>query len=91
MGGLPRPDDPPALDAVGPEHGAEGDPHRLEHGPLLDVELEVRGCRGELRMRVERVIQVDTTGCERVGKRDAVEIGEAPELLLVAHRSGCGR
>ena len=56
---LPRPGDSPALDSVRPEHGAEGDPHRLEDGPLLDVELEVCRGRGELRVRVERAVEVD--------------------------------
>ena len=91
VGGLPRPGDSPALDPVRPEHGPEGDPHGLEHRALLDVELEVRRRRGELRVRVERVIEVDAACCERIGERDAVAVGEAAQLLLVAHRPGGGR
>ena len=35
-----------ALDAVGADHHAGGSAHRLEHRPLLDVQLEVRARRG---------------------------------------------
>ena len=41
--GLARPGDPVALDAEGAEHDAEREVHRLEHRPLLDVQLEVGG------------------------------------------------
>ena len=39
----PRPGDPVALDAEGAEHDAEREVQRLEHRPLLDVQLEVGG------------------------------------------------
>ena len=52
--GLAAPGDPVALDAERAEHGAERQVQRLEHRPLLDVQLEVGGCVLELRARVER-------------------------------------
>ena len=55
----PRPGDPPALDAERAEHGAEREVQRLEHRPLLDVELEVGGRALELRARLERAVEVD--------------------------------
>ena len=48
VGGLPVEGDAMALDAERAEHGSEGQPHRLEHRPLLDVQLEVGGCALEL-------------------------------------------
>ena len=48
-----------ALDAERAEDDAERQVERLEHGPLLDVELEVRGRAGELAVRVERRVEVD--------------------------------
>src|SRR6187401_2054466 len=43
MRGLAPEGDLVALDAEGAEDDAERDVHRLEHGPLLDVQLEVGG------------------------------------------------
>ena len=84
---LARPRDPPALDAVGAEHGPEGDVHRLEHRPLLDVELEIGRGRVELR-RAPRARGRDRLRCgERVGERDPVAVAQLPELVLVAASS----
>ena len=85
--GLARPRDAPALDAVGAEHGAEGNAHRLEHRPLLDVELEVGRGRLELRPRLEGPVEVDAVRSERVGERDPVPVGQLAQLVLVAHRA----
>ena len=48
-----------ALDAERAEHDSERQVHRLEHRPLLDVELEVGGRALELAARVERRVEVD--------------------------------
>ena len=52
MGRLAAPGDALALDAEGAEHGAEREVQRLEHGALLDVQLEVRRGALELPPRV---------------------------------------
>ena len=69
--------DPVALDAEGAEHDAERQVERLEHGALLDVELEVGGRARELRVGVERPVEVDPVRADRVGQRDAVAVGRA--------------
>ena len=51
---LAAPGDPVALDAERAEHRAERQVQRLEHRPLLDVQLEVGGRVLELRARLER-------------------------------------
>ena len=79
-----------ALDAERPEDDAERQVERLEHGALLDVQLEVGGGRVELRAGVERRVEVDAVRGERVRKRDPVAIRELAQLVLVGHRS-CGR
>ena len=89
MGRLAAPRDAVALDAERAEDDAEREVERLEDGPLLDMELEVRGGRHELGARIERAVEVDAVRCERVGERDAVAIGELPQLVLVGHRP-CG-
>ena len=48
-----------ALDAERAEDDAERQVHRLEHRPLLDVQLEVGARALELRPRVERAVEVD--------------------------------
>ncbi len=90
MGGLSGPGDPPALDSVGAEHGAERDAHVLEDGALLDVELEVGGGRVQLAARSERAVEVDAVRRQGIGKRDPVPVGQLPQLVLVAHRAAGG-
>ena len=63
---LAAPRDPVALDAERPEHDAEREAERLEHRPLLDVQLEVGGRVLELRPRLERAVEVDAVRGERV-------------------------
>ncbi len=41
VGGLAVEDDAVSLDPDGAEHGAHGEALALQHGPLLDVQLEV--------------------------------------------------
>ncbi len=48
-----------ALDAKRSQHDTEWQIQRLEHRPLLDVELEVGGGTGELAVRVECRVEVD--------------------------------
>ena len=76
-----------ALDAERAEHDAQRQIHRLEHRPLLDVQLEVGGRGLELTPRVECAVEVDPVGCERVRQRDAVAIRQLPQLVLVVHRA----
>ena len=77
MRGLAAPGDPVALDAERAEHGAERQVHRLEHRPLLDVQLEIGGRALQLRARVERAVEVDAVLAQRVRKRDAVAVASA--------------
>ena len=91
MGGLAAEGDLVAFDAEGAEDDSEWELHRLEHGPLLDVELEVGGRAGELAVCVERRVEIDPVFTERVGQRDPVGVGARPELVLVGHRPGRGR
>ena len=79
-----------AFDPEGAEDDAERDVHRLEHGPLLDVELQVGGGVLELGARVQRRIELDALAREHVGERIAVGVAARAELVLVFHRS-CGR
>ena len=65
---LTVPGDPVALDSERSEDDAEREPERLEHRPLLDVELEVGGRRVELRARVERRVEIDAVRGERIGE-----------------------
>src|SRR6185437_13277185 len=65
--GLASPGDPVALNAEGAEHDAERQAQRLQHRPLLDVQLEVGDRVLELRPRLGRAIEVDAVGGERVG------------------------
>ena len=88
--GLPAPDHAVALDAEGAEHRAERKVERLEHRPLLDVQLEVGGRRLELSARLERAVEVDAVRGQRVGQRDPVTVDELAELVLVGHRAGRG-
>jgi hypothetical protein len=61
---LPR--DLVTLDAEGPEHDTERQTERLEHRPLFDVQLEVRGGALELLPRVERAIEVNAVFAQRI-------------------------
>ena len=86
--GLAAEGDLVALDAERAQDDAERQIERLEHGPLLDVELEVRGCAGKLAVRVERRVEVDTVVAERVRQRDPIRVLARPQLILVGHRAG---
>ncbi len=57
---LTEPGDARALDTEGAEHDPERQTEQLEHGPLLDVELQVRAGALELRPRLERTLELDT-------------------------------
>ncbi len=87
---LARPRDPRALDAEGAEDDAEREVERLEHRPLLDVELEIRGSASSCDARLERTIEVDVERPDRIGQRDAVAVDELAELVLVGHRAAGG-
>ena len=67
-----------ALDAERALHDAERQIERLEHRPLLDVELEVGRGVLELCPRLRCPVQVDAVGSEGLGQRDAVPIDELP-------------
>ena len=87
---LSRPGDLVALDSERAEHDAERQIDRLEHRPLLDVQLEIGGSVLELRARVERTIEIDAVLAQCVGQRDAVRVAALSQLVLVRHRS-CSR
>ncbi len=73
-----------------PSTAPSGRSDRLEHRPLLDVQLEVGGRVLELRARVERPVEVDAVLAQRVRQRDAVAVGQRAQLVLVGHRAGRG-
>ena len=74
-----------------PSTTPSGQVHRLEHRPLLDVQLEVRRGVRELRARAERAVEVDAVLAQRVRQRDPVAVVQRAQLVLVAHRAGRGR
>ena len=86
--GLAGERDEVSLDAERPEHDSERQLERLEHRPLLDVQLEVGGRALELAARLERAVELDPVGADRVGKRDPVRVAAFPQLVLVGHRTG---
>ena len=86
--GLAAPGDPVALDAERAEHRAERQVQRLEHRPLLDVELEVGGRVLELRARLERPVEVDAVLARaRRGARSRRGPCSCAQLVLVGHRA----
>ncbi len=85
--GLASPGDPVALDPERPEHRAERQPERLEHRPLLDVQLQIGGSALELRARFERPVELDPVLAQRVRKRHPVAVAQLAQLVLVGHRS----
>jgi hypothetical protein len=82
---LPAEGDLVALDPECAEHHAERDVHRLEHGALLDVELQVGGGALELSAGVDGGIEVDSLAREHLGQRVAVCVPAGSELVLVGH------
>ena len=86
--GLALPGDEVALDAERAQNDAERQVKRLEHGALLDVQLEVGGCVLELAPGLERAVEVDAVLGERVGQRHAVGVAPLAQLVLVGHRAG---
>src|SRR5579862_2336180 len=84
---LAAPRDEMALDAERPEHDPERQVERLEHRPLLDVELEVRDGICKLLLRLERAVEIDAVLRERVRQRDAVGVSALAQLALVGHRA----
>jgi hypothetical protein len=79
-----------AFDAEGTEDDSERKVHRLEHRPLLDVQLEIGGRVLELPASFDGVVEVDAVPGERVWQRIAVGVAAAAELFLVGHRAGGG-
>ena len=91
MGGLAAEGDLVALDAERPEHDAERQVQRLEHRPLLDVQLEIGRRPLQLRARLQRPVELDPVGAQRVGQRHPVGVVPLPQLVLVVHRATGGR
>ena len=79
-----------ALDAEGAQDDAERQVERLEHRPLLDVQLQIGGGALELRARVERAVEIHAVSGHGVGKRRTAGIHPRAQLLLVGHRAGRG-
>ena len=86
--GLAAKGDLVALDAEGAEDDAERQVERLEHRPLLDVQLEVRRRVLQPAARLERAVEVDSVLGEGVRQRDPVRVAALTQLVLVAHRAG---
>ena len=74
MRGLAREGDLMPLDAERPEHHAQRQAQRLEHGPLLDVQFEVGRGTFQLTTSVERTVEIHPVLAQRVGKRHAVAV-----------------
>src|SRR5215218_2214732 len=86
--GLAAPGDPRALDAERAEHHPERQVQRLEHRPLLDVQLEVRASVLELRARLERAVELHPVLAQRVRQRNALAIRQRAQVVLVGQRAG---
>ena len=74
MRSLPTPGEARSLHAEGAEDDTEREIQRLEHRPLLDVQLQVRRSCRELRVRVGRASKVYAARSECVGEDHAVSI-----------------
>ena len=72
-----------ALDAVGADHRTGRSSHRLEHGPLLDVELEIRArvAAVERPARLGHPVQVDAVLGQRVDEPHALAVDEASHAV----------
>src|SRR4030095_9303967 len=71
------------LDTVSANHGARGSPHRLEHGPLLDVKLEI-GARlsiVECLTRLGHTGQIDAVLREHTHEPRAVAIHQGAHAV----------
>ena len=75
-----------ALDAERPQHDAERQVQGLEHGALLDVQLEVGGRVFELRPRLDGPVEVDAVLRQCVRQRHAVCVSPLAQFVLVGHR-----
>ena len=85
---LAAPRDLVALDAERPEHDAEREVHRLEHRPLLDVQLEIRG--GVLELRARRRARGRGRRRARAARPASAtpsRVPALPQLVLVGHRA----
>ena len=71
------------LHSVGADHGAGRSPHRLEHGPLLDVQLEVgaRTAGVECAPCLGHAIDVHAVLRQRVGETGALTIDQVAHAL----------
>ncbi len=78
------------LDAKGPEHGAGGPLHRLEHRPLLDVQLEIgTGVDGlQFLPRVDHAIEQDAVLGQRIHQPGALAILQVSDVV---ERQAAGR
>ena len=77
-----------ALDAERAEHDAEREAHRLEHRPLLDVQLEVgRGVRRAAPAPSSARSSDDPVRGEHIRQRVAVRVAPRSQLVLVGHRA----
>ena len=82
---LAAPREPRPLDAEGAEHDSERQAQRLEHRPLLDVQLEIRRRIRQLRTRAPSApSSVDAERPDGLRQRDPVAILQRRELVLVA-------
>jgi hypothetical protein len=77
------------LDAERPDHGPERESERLEHRPLLDVELEVGGGALELSSTFPCPVELDAVLGQSVRKGDAFLVVKPSELVRI-ERSRAG-
>ena len=79
-----------ALDAVSADHRAGGSPHRFEHGPLLNVELEVGAWVALLERAagLGHAVEVDAVLGQGVHEPHALAIDEATHA--VGHETAAG-
>jgi hypothetical protein len=80
-----------ALDAVGTEHGGQGEAQPLEHRPLLDVKLEIRSSVCQFTACFPGAVEVDAVESQHIGQRCSVGVAENAELIGVEAARSCAR
>jgi hypothetical protein len=90
VGGLAGEDREMALYAAGAEHGCGRLSLALEHGPLLDVHLQVRARAAELGAGLVRAIELHVVARDHVLEPLAVAVAEVANLVRV-ERAGARR
>lgn len=74
---LPVKRDGVALHAFGAEHDTKGQAELFEHGPLLDVQLEIGGSVVPFTLCLREAVDFDTAAAQSVLQANAVFVGSA--------------